>query len=391
MAFSLAQTNLKGVVLDSLSGKPVEGASIYFNGSQTGTTSNKQGIFNLKLPSTLQQLVFSAVGFNTVLFSTEDIVNPKGSEFVIKLIRKENELEEVVVKAVTYHGVDNKFWRKKFRDYFIGTVEGTNECVIKNFEDIVLKLSQKEDVLRARANKTIEIINNWLGYKIYFDLEECTIDLNANSFYNQGYARFEDISNGNRKIQKRREDVYHGSLPHFLKSLYNDSLHSQGFEVRGARVVPNTERARIKELMDKNKHNVRIGPGTLQIAKSSPDSSAYYYTVYVRQADQIISIDSIRLNAGDLFITDVELFKELYFDNYLLVTYKGNKSGQPGLNPVMRTLEASQAYQNSFLSLKDNNSVFVFPNGRVSPAKILLVQGYWYTVNNVQNMLPSDY
>ncbi len=161
--------------------------------------------------------------------------------------------------------------------------------------------------------------------------------------------------------------------------------------MRTARVSPNTERDRIKQLIEKNKNNLHLGPGTLQIARSSADSSVYYYDVYVNGKDQIVNTDSTLLDANSLFITDVELFKELYFNDYLLVTYKIKTSEQLRVQPAIPGLKLNQGYQNSLLSLKDDNSVFVFPNGRVSPPKTLLVQGYWYSVNNVMNMLPSDY
>lgn len=389
--FTSAQIYLQGIVLDSLSGQPLEGASIYFNGSQSGTISNKKGKFTLKLPSEPQQLIFSAVGYKLGLINTADLSNTAGSEFEIKLIRKENEMEEVVVTSAAFIRVNGRSWRKKFRDYFIGTGAGAAECDIVNFEDIILKFSERHNILKAQSNKTIEIINKWLGYKIYFDMEECTININLNSFYYYGYSRFEDISNGSKKIQKRREDAYRGSLPHFLKSLYNNSQQSQGFEVRHARVFPNTERDRIKQLMKENKSTLYVPSETLQIGNSSIDSSAYYYKVYVKEKDQIINIDSTLLNANSLFITDLEMFKELYFNNYLLVTYKNKSSEQLRLQPVLPALEINKGYENSLLSLKDNNSVFVFPDGRVSPPKILSVQGYWYTINNIKNMLPSDY
>ncbi|WP_176954495.1 carboxypeptidase-like regulatory domain-containing protein [Niabella drilacis] len=379
-----------GEVIDSISGKPVEGASIYFNGLQSGTTTSVKGFFTIEVPVQPQLLIISATGYQTVSLRTNEIPG-NDHRLLIKMAARNNDLDMVTVHALTYKVVNSRSWRKKFTDYFIGSGENAADCSILNFEDIILKVAAGENLLKAQAAKTIEIVNNALGYKIYFDMEDCVINFAEKTFVNVGYARFEDISNGSHKFKKRRKEVYFGSLPHFLKALYNNTLQANGFEVRHATVKENTERARVKQLMKEKKVRLNIAAEMLRIGESPPDSSLYYYRVYIKGKDKVIQCDSSLLKAEDVFITDLEVMKELYFEHYLMVTYKHkriNKLRQPLSLPG---LDLNSDFQNALLSLKDNNSVFIFPNGGVSPARVLITQGYWSSAGAIQNLLPYDY
>ncbi|WP_018630962.1 carboxypeptidase-like regulatory domain-containing protein [Niabella aurantiaca] len=387
--FAGAQRMIKGAVIDSLSGKPVAAASVYFNGSRSGTVTDAKGLFTIASPSQPQLLIVSNVGYKTIALPTNDI--QPDQLLTVKMTIKSADLDAVTVRSLKYKPANTRYWKKKFIDYFIGPRDKTADCSILNFDDIALKVSANEEVLKAQSKKTIEIVNHWLGYRIYFDMEDCTINFEKKTFVNFGYARFEDIGKGDTKFKERRDAVYQGSLPHFLKSLYSNTLQSNNFEARRARVRRNTERDRVRQLMKEQKFDLNFHAETLQIGKSPSDSSLYYYRVYVKGKDQVIECDSSLLHVDDVFVTDLEVVKELYFEDYLLVTYKKEVSDQLRLFPLLQGLELNGSYQNSLLSLKDNNSVFVFANGAASPASVLTAQGYWYAASSIKNLLPYDY
>lgn len=384
------QRVIKGEVIDSLSGKPVAAASVYFNGLQSGTVTDAKGLFTIAFPARPQLLIVSSVGYKTIAIHTNDIqINDQ--LLTIKLAIKSADLDAVTVSSLKYKPANTRYWRKKFIDYFIGPLDKTADCSILNFDDIALKVSANEEILRAQSKKTIEIVNHWLGYRIYFDMEDCTINFAKKTFVNFGYARFEDIGKGNTKFKERRYAVYQGSLPHFLKALYSNTLQSNNFEARRAKVGRNTERDRVEQLMKGQKFDLNFHAETLQIGKSPLDSSLYYYRVYVEGKDQVIECDSSLLNIDEVFVTDLEVVKELHFEDYLLVTYKKTVSDQLRLFPLLQGLNLNRSYQNSLLSLKDNESVFIFANGAASPARVLTTQGYWYAASAIKNLLPYDY
>jgi outer membrane receptor for ferrienterochelin and colicins len=72
--FGMAQDTLKGTIF-TLEGNqkiPLTGASIYWIGTQTGTTTNEEGTFSLPFETSTNQLVISFLGFKTDTLSIKD-------------------------------------------------------------------------------------------------------------------------------------------------------------------------------------------------------------------------------------------------------------------------------------------------------------------------------
>lgn len=101
--FGFAQT--KGIVTDSISGKPIPYVSIWIENQNQGTTSEENGEFTINTSSNAN-LIFSALGFEKkkVKFSQANEVKLKPTSF---------ELQEVLVSG-----------RKQTREREIGEVSG---------------------------------------------------------------------------------------------------------------------------------------------------------------------------------------------------------------------------------------------------------------------------
>jgi outer membrane receptor for ferrienterochelin and colicins len=72
--FGMAQDTLKGTLF-TLEGNqeiPLTGASVYWIGTQTGTTTNEEGTFSLPFETSTNQLVISFLGFKTDTLSIKD-------------------------------------------------------------------------------------------------------------------------------------------------------------------------------------------------------------------------------------------------------------------------------------------------------------------------------
>ncbi|GAA4447186.1 TonB-dependent receptor [Ravibacter arvi] len=89
--FSIPDRTIRGTIKDE-SGEPLPGVSILVKGTQTGTTSNIDGTFQIEVPETPSNLVFSFVGYE----SKEIVVGPESVlDVVLKVDVKS--LSEIVV------------------------------------------------------------------------------------------------------------------------------------------------------------------------------------------------------------------------------------------------------------------------------------------------------
>ena len=85
---------INGVVADSVTKEAFAFANIYVLNTTLGTTSNKNGYFQLKEPNAGQNLRFGYVGYDS-----KDITYVKKQLDTIFLSRNKEQLNEVVVQA----------------------------------------------------------------------------------------------------------------------------------------------------------------------------------------------------------------------------------------------------------------------------------------------------
>jgi hypothetical protein len=99
---SIAQHTVSGYILDSKSGEPLIGASVYDYKSSKGSTSNLYGFFSITLTGDSAQLRFSFVGFeNKIEFLKLD----KNHQLTIEM-NSQNELDEVTVTGTETNKIE---------------------------------------------------------------------------------------------------------------------------------------------------------------------------------------------------------------------------------------------------------------------------------------------
>jgi hypothetical protein len=89
MAF--AQTKITGTVVSQDDGEPVIGASVFVQGTKTGTVTNGEGTFSLNVPAN-KKLIISYVGMET-----QSVLAKPGMKVVLK---PSTSLQEVVVTGM---------------------------------------------------------------------------------------------------------------------------------------------------------------------------------------------------------------------------------------------------------------------------------------------------
>lgn len=229
--FTVGHTQIiRGVVIDESNRAKINFATIYINGTSIGTYSDKNGYFDLDITKhNSLPLTISALGYYSATLT--DFISDKIIE--VRLSPKTYELKEVIVTDKS-HRKERIANLKLFKSQFLGSSANGRKCVILNEEDI--KFVDSGSSLKAFAVKPIEIVNNGLGYKITYYLDLFDYNRETGFFSYKGNALFnEDMSVGMTKnsiFEKRRNKAYIGSIFHFFRSLWRNSLESNGFNVR---------------------------------------------------------------------------------------------------------------------------------------------------------------
>lgn len=91
---SLTFAQIKGVITDSISNEPLMYISVYYEGKGIGTVSNVDGEYSLEVKRGLDEITFSAIGYNTKVVK----ITPGSQTLNVKLSQSDIMLSEVIVK-----------------------------------------------------------------------------------------------------------------------------------------------------------------------------------------------------------------------------------------------------------------------------------------------------
>lgn len=213
-------------VVNSENNLPIDGANVFFANTTEGAFTNEKGECELKLRSGLEEeLLISHLGYEmlTVPFTRYS----KSSVLKVKLVQQGIDLVSVEVKADKKS--KRKKWFRKFEQEFLGYGSAATKCKILNPE--VIQFSETQGTLIAQSEGAIEVVNNYLGYTVYFYLDELRIAEDGSSEI-KGESYYIDIEKSpSKKIRKRREKTYKASLQYFLKNLVIDQVEKANLEL----------------------------------------------------------------------------------------------------------------------------------------------------------------
>jgi len=210
-------SSIYGKVINKDNGRAIKDVNIYLANTQIGTTTNKNGYFELrKLPQGTFTVVLSHIAYYFI-------------KKEVKLVRKFNDLGVIgfslkthELKTVLVTDDEDDIWEDQFeifRDNFIGEGENSDSTIILN--PYKIDFFEQDDKLFASSTEPIEITNKSLGYKIkyFLDYFEATDDYTKYS----GNAVFIPLSSKSKSDSVRwksnRAETYRGSLRHFLGTL----------------------------------------------------------------------------------------------------------------------------------------------------------------------------
>ena len=216
--------SITGRVIDAKTQQPLPFTNVYVNNTTIGVTTNAVGEFTLpKLPVGATELVFSYLSYTTQQLSVvvKQTTNPP---LIIALSPDARSVSEVNVKASR-----DKTWEKqerRFEKVFFGPAA---ECKLLN--PWVLDFAQERGKTTANALLPLEIDNQTLGYKLFFQVK--SFSYSETEFAIVGSVRFAEMETGSALIARRwmtnRERAYRGSAKHLMKAILDRQINQQGF------------------------------------------------------------------------------------------------------------------------------------------------------------------
>jgi hypothetical protein len=273
-----SQNAISGIVLDSLSQKPLPYVTVYINGTTRGTITDEKGFFilsNITIPSVL---VLSHVSYNPKIIYISNVPE----KLLIELRAKVYSLSEIKVT--------DKNLRKKnidiFKRMFLGTDHWGENTVLNNDSVLVFNLDYEYKTLwlnesikneiklglikniykwgkdslcvvvrelksfKASATAPLLIDMPLLGYKLRVDLINFSIQYaypkTLGNFLGYYYFQPYNIESKYKakKIEKNRQSVYYNSTQHFYRSLFEKKLGQNGYSLGEA--IKDTTINRIK-------------------------------------------------------------------------------------------------------------------------------------------------
>ncbi len=224
---------IHGKVVDEKTGSPMANASVFCQNTTTGTISNNEGQFGLRLNNGGYDLIISYTGYETQSIRVSNSTRDKDSLTI--LMKEENKsMAEVAVMGSALVADGWTKYGQFFLDNFIGTTTNAAQCTIENKDAISFYFYKKRNKLKVKAKEDIIIINQALGYKIHYQLDSFVNDYTTHISSYTGYPLFETLTGTTEQQElwtKNRYRTYIGSKLHFMRSWYDSTLKDEGFQV----------------------------------------------------------------------------------------------------------------------------------------------------------------
>lgn len=369
---SFAQV-IKGTVVND-AGIRIGNVNVYIDGTKTGTTSAEDGTFSLNVSGkNLGNLIFRKEDYETFATPVAEVVN----KTLKVVLLKSNDIEEVRIVPYTEEAYRN--YINYFLDSFIGYDK--QNVKIKNQRTLKFSYDKKNKVLKVKAPKTLIIENKNLGYEIEYNLVNYSSDFNTRIVNCSGTSLFKETKN-NSKTKLNRMNAYDGSLLHFFRSVYSNTVAEDKFIVNHVIRVPNPKYPSEEELKTLSNYrsmmtNAKLAdlPENIRDIAARKSSESQYALAIVKT--QIPDSDYVKRNNSEVFFS----FKDILQVNYKKYNYeiKGKDFVKSAI-PVVQT---------SFLH-PEGETFEVSKDGNISDPDLLITEGE-FTKNKIENMLPLDY
>ncbi len=228
---------ITGRVIESETDEPLEGASVYFDNTTIGTTTNAKGEFVINYHKEIKTpLIISFMGFDTVILSE---IEPTES-IDVYLIEATDVLNEIVLNSKDDWSRELKL--NEFKKHYLGKSKNGLASKILNEDDLILRYNKKKKRLIAETKAPIIIKNKNLKYIINVDLQHFEVNyshvsrnkknLYVRYVYYTGNNFYKSMQlNPDKITQSSRLSAYYGSTLHFMRALASEKLEKEKFRI----------------------------------------------------------------------------------------------------------------------------------------------------------------
>jgi hypothetical protein len=308
-------------------------------------------------------------------------VNADVSDMTIEMQPK-----AIVLREVTISGSSRADWNRNyelFKKDFIGTDDNAKQCVVINPKVLDFTYRRSKQILTASSDEFLVVENKALGYRVKFLLANFKSDKIEGRISYQGSRLFEEL-NGNasqkKKWQAKRDRAYYGSAMHFFRSLYQNKLNDEGFEMRMF--------SRMRDPMRPSEAYIQTKMAQFNNTMMR-DSAQYWYGMYngpkyINQ--KLASVPWLQLEV--LRTTEQQGLYAITFPDYLYVIYKKREETQE-FKDIYRPLDMPN-YEVSVLTLFNNPPHALFDSNGIVVGESPLFEGAW-SKPRLSELLPVDY
>lgn len=394
--YVISQVGLSGKVIDTITKLPIQGVSIFLSNTSIGAISDEKGEYLIShIPYGKYEVIASSLNYETCVTPIHSFGT--GVVLLIQMKTSSNILKEVVVESYDKDGWAK--WGSYFNANFIGNSYLTKNCILKNPEVVRFRFNHKTNTVRAFAHEKLIFENKSLGYTIQYLLSKFEFDISTNTFRYIGYPLFENLipESENQKYQweTARLNTYKGSLLHFMRSLFDNQLIEDGFQLKTLKKVSDAEKVRVRklykriEILNKSRSNNR---GTVEFVENA-DTLEYYNKVMMLSGDEdqvifnkALSRDSLIFPVDPIIDPNAVLFA---FDDYLHITYLHKMEPYEYTKYLLK--RPDKDYISSDITLPFQKGISVYKNGTYFYGENLFTNGFWAWSEKLSTMLPSDY
>ncbi|MFA6025333.1 MAG: DUF5686 family protein, partial [Ignavibacteriaceae bacterium] len=218
-----AQTNisLRGKVVDAVTGEPLVFANVRLANSSTGSITNKEGFFEIKISSSAQKLITSFIGYHTD--TTEVLLDKKRETVSIKLLPSSLQLSEVLVLAEenpAYAIIRRAIQRKK---------ERADKLKSYQYSSYTKGSLKTEDNINARGNS----VSLGIGSKDSAELKITGILENQSTGYYKAPHKIKEVIIARKQSANFPSSVNILTGGRLLQNFYSDNLNFFGRKMTG--------------------------------------------------------------------------------------------------------------------------------------------------------------
>lgn len=380
---ALAQSgSISGHIMGKDTKAPIASASVFLSNSSFGTTSSSKGEFNLyNVRPGQYTLVVTVLGYAD--FTQKIMVGSEPVTLDIQMEQKALELREVSINSISAAAWNRNY--DQFKIEFIGSDANAKNCYVVNPRIINFVYSKSKQTLNATANEFLVVENRALGYRVKFLLRNFRSDKLEGIISYEGERLFEELNGSEsqkKKWRAKRDEAYYGSAMHFYRSLYQDKLNSEGFEIRELSRQINIYRAP-EALIQKKYAQFSSQQGY------NRDSLKFWVDMgnqskYAKQRLSTVPYTAIEvLRRGPQ-----QGLYAITFPQYLYVMYLKRKEDTTPKD-VYRPLDMPN-YETSVITLLNNPPYSLFDMNGIVVGESPLYEGAW-SKSRLSELLPVDY